>query len=62
MNSRHNHKSVIAAVGAHWFLRVAVVTKAVHYTRAAQKDERNGFRYTAAMEWQLAAELLPRTR
>ena len=31
--------------------------KAVYYVRAAQKDERNGFRYTAAMEWQLAAGL-----
>lgn len=43
MNSRHNHRSVIAAVGAPWFLNIAVVAKAVHYARAAQIDERNSF-------------------
>jgi hypothetical protein len=36
---------------------IAGVAKAAHHVRAAQKDERNGFRYTAAMEWQLAAGL-----
>lgn len=31
---------------------------AVVYCRAAQRDERNGFPLTAAMEWRHAAELL----
>jgi hypothetical protein len=57
MKCRHNYKSVIASAGALWFSNTAAVAKAVHYVRAAQKDERNGFRYTAAMEWQLAAGL-----
>jgi hypothetical protein len=35
MNSRDNHRSVIAAVGAPWFSMIAAVTKAVHYVRAA---------------------------
>jgi hypothetical protein len=48
MNIRHSRISVITAVA-----------KAVHYVRAAQKDEHNGFRYAAAMEWQLAAGLFP---
>ncbi|MGC1452386.1 MAG: hypothetical protein WA830_20335 [Candidatus Sulfotelmatobacter sp.] len=57
MKCRHNQRLVIAAVGAKWFSITAALAKAVHYFRAAQKDERNGFRYTAAMEWQLAAGL-----
>ena len=58
MNSRHSHRSVIATVGAQWFSMIAAVAMAVHYyVRAAQKDERNGFRYTAAMKWRLAARL-----
>jgi hypothetical protein len=32
--------------------------KSVHYVCAAQRDERNGFPYTAAMEWRHAAELM----
>jgi len=39
------------------FSNIAVVAKAVCYASAAQIDERNSFRYTAAMEWQLAAGL-----
>jgi hypothetical protein len=33
------------------------LTKAFHCTRAAKREERNGFKYTAAMEWRKAAEL-----
>ena len=41
----------------------ANLTKAFHRTRAAKREERNGFRYTAAMEWRSAAELFaPSTR
>jgi hypothetical protein len=35
----------------------ANLTKAFHCTRAAKREERNGFKYTAAMEWRKAAEL-----
>lgn len=57
MKCRCNHKLVIAAVGTQRFSNVPVVAKAVHYVCAAQKDERNGFPHTAAMEWRHAAEL-----
>jgi hypothetical protein len=57
MKCLHTYRLVIAAFGAQCFSNVAVVAKAVHYARAAQIDERNSFRYTAAMEWQLAAGL-----
>ena len=41
----------------------ANLTKALHRTRAAKREERNGFKYTAAMEWRSAAELFaPSTR
>lgn len=62
MKRRYNHKLVIAklviaAAGTQWFSNFPVVAKAVHYVCAAQKDERNGFPHTAAMEWRHAAEL-----
>ena len=57
MKCRHNHRLVNAPVGAQWFSMIAAVAKAVCYVRAAQKDERNRFCYTAAMESQLAAGL-----
>ncbi len=58
MKSR-NQKLVIAALGAQWLSNVAAVAKALQCVRAAQKDERNRFAYTAAMEWRHAAELFP---
>ena len=33
------------------------LAKALHCSRAAQREERNGFKYTAAMKWRNAAEL-----
>lgn len=57
MKCRRNHRLIIAAAGARWLSNIAAVAKALHYVRAAQIDERNSFRYTAAMEWQLAAGL-----
>src|SRR6266496_2698725 len=36
----------------------AGLTHAIKYCRAAQKEEKNGFAYTAAVEWQKAAEFL----
>jgi hypothetical protein len=56
MKSR-NQKLVIAAIGAQWLSNIAAVAKALHYVCAAQRDERNRFSYTAAMEWRNAAEL-----
>jgi len=41
----------------------ANLAKAFHCRRAAQREERNGFLYTAAMKWRKAAELFaPDTR
>ena len=41
----------------------ANLTKAFHCSGAAQREERNGFPYTAAMKWRKAAELFaPSTR
>lgn len=41
----------------------ANLTKAFHCIRAAKREERNGFTYTAAMKWRNAAELFaPSTR
>ena len=33
------------------------LAKAFHCSRDAQREERNGFKYTAAMKWRNAAEL-----
>ena len=38
-------------------LRLAGPILALRYRRAAQRDENNGFSFTAAMEWRRAAEL-----
>jgi hypothetical protein len=39
------------------------LAKAFHCSRAAKREERNGFKYTAAMKWRSAAELFaPDTR
>ena len=39
------------------------LAKAFHCSRDAQREERNGFKYTAAMKWRIAAELFaPDTR
>lgn len=52
----------IAAIGAMW-LSVTVPAKALQYSCAAERDARNGFPYTAAMQWRKAAELFgPDTR
>jgi hypothetical protein len=40
-----------------WVSRVAGPVLAFRYSRAAQRDENNGFPLTAAMEWRIAAEL-----
>ena len=57
MKVRKYHTQMIQGACARWLSDLAVFAKAVQYARAAQKDERKGFRYTAAMEWRHAAEL-----
>ena len=57
MKRNHNHKVATAALGACWLSNVVALAKAIHYVRAAQRDERDGFPHTAAMEWRHAANL-----
>ena len=59
---KKHEKLAIATVGASWLRNVIVLARACHYGCAAQRDERNGFACTAAMEWRHAAELFaPKT-
>lgn len=57
MKSYRRRNPAIAAIGAWCFSNLVVAAKALHYGRAATRDERNGFSYAAAMEWRKAAEL-----
>jgi hypothetical protein len=57
MKTRKYERSVIAKIGGSWVRAAVVLAKAFHYGRAAQLDERNGFPYTASMQWRHAAEL-----
>jgi hypothetical protein len=57
MKNRKHERLVLAKIGGWWMRAAIVLAKALHYGRAAQRDERNGFPYTAAMEWRHAAEL-----
>jgi hypothetical protein len=57
MKGCNRHNPAIAAVGAWWLSHIAGPVRALHYGCAAEQDERNGFPYTAAMEWRKAAEL-----
>lgn len=57
MNRRNNHKAAMAAVSARCLVYVAGLRKAVHYASAANRDERNNFPFTSALEWRKAAEL-----
>lgn len=63
MKSSNRHNRAIAAISTWWLSNVIVPSKAFHYSLAAVRDERNGFPYTAAMEWHQAADLFaPSTR
>jgi hypothetical protein len=55
MKRHQKHATVI--VGTWWLRNMLVLATAFHYGYAAHRDERNGFVYTAAMEWRHAAEL-----
>lgn len=47
-----------AIIGQKLVESVAGLAQAMKYCRAAQTEEKNGFAFTAAAEWQKAAELL----
>lgn len=57
MKKRKDQKAAIAVSGAWWLWNLFIPARAIGYGRAAQRDERNGFPYTAAVEWRNAAEL-----
>jgi hypothetical protein len=57
MKSSKTRNSAIAGLCA-WCLGSIVLPRAFQYLCAAHRDERNGFPYTAAIEWRDAAELL----
>jgi hypothetical protein len=57
MKRWNRHNPGIAAVSAWWLSHIAGPVRVFHYVCGAERDERNGFPYTAAMEWRKAAEL-----
>lgn len=59
MKCRKNY-SLATAIAARWLSTVAIPARAFQYGCAAERDERNGLPYTAAMQWRKAAELFPR--
>ncbi len=58
MKCRKNY-SVEVAIASRWLSSVAITARAFQYGCAAERDERNGLPYTAAVEWRKAAELFP---
>lgn len=55
---RRKHPNIATAVVCVWCASsIAVLAKALHYGRAAHRDEDAGFPCTAAIEWRHAAEL-----
>jgi hypothetical protein len=42
---------------AWWLSKLFVVASAFRFARAAERDERNGFPYSAAMKWRYAGDL-----
>jgi hypothetical protein len=53
---REDHKAS-KTMCAWWLSKLFVVASAFRYARAAQRDERNGFPYSAAMKWRYAGDL-----
>ena len=54
---RGNYRMAIASAMALWVTSIGMVAKAMQYGHAARRDERNGFLYSAALEWRHAAEV-----
>ncbi len=53
---QHRHLAIAAAEA--WCVAIqTVLARALHYERAARRDESNSFEYTAALQWRNAAEL-----
>lgn len=57
MRDRKHKRLSVAKIGGWWIRGMVMLAKALRYGRAAQRDEGNGFPFTAAMEWHHAAEL-----
>jgi hypothetical protein len=57
MKNRKAEKLAMTTIGVWWLRNIVVPVKALHLRRAAQRDERHGLPYTAAMEWRHTAEL-----
>jgi hypothetical protein len=51
MKDRKHERLALAKIAGCWLLKMIALAKAVRYGCAAQRDERNGFHYTAAIEW-----------
>jgi len=63
MKSCNRQNPLMAAIGCCCLSNIAVAARAFQYGWAAERDDRNGFPCTAAMEWRKAAELFsPNTR
>ena len=56
MKNRKAEKLAMTTIDV-WWLRNGALVKALHLRRAAQRDERHGLLYTAAIEWRHAAKL-----
>jgi hypothetical protein len=57
MKTHTNRIPAVVSICVASFVRVVAPLYAFQYCRAAQRDERNGFPFAAAMEWHKAAEL-----
>ena len=57
MNGWRDRNLVNKTICAWWLSKVVVFANAQGYVRPAQRDECNGFPYTAALEWRYAAEV-----
>lgn len=57
MKDRKQERLAFTKIGGWWMRNMVVLVRALHYGRAARRDERKGFPFTAAMEWHRAAEL-----
>jgi hypothetical protein len=62
MRSYQQKMQAVAAAAAEYIAGIAVTTQFLRYARAAHRDERNGFRYSAAIQWRRAADLFGSNR
>lgn len=58
MRHRNQRELTVAAASAQYLVGIAAMGKALHYARTAQRDEKSGSPYCAAMQWRHAAELV----